>query len=517
MEGRPSKRTKTTHLTYDISSDMGLDSLSLTSTTRIKPSLPHDVISAIASFIPAMFIPWGCESADYFIFIEYAKTVFAFAQISRLFSEVALNTQALWSRIFVMTSRNDGDDEPVFPWELFIERSRSAPLYIVWDVVRIGQHGIENFALLFNQRRRWKELYVQDDDCFYSAFELSTGSNNMPDLPALEVLAVSEPRASHEDIPFTASGLKHLSTDDPLVFERLASTLVSCTAKIFFRDFEDDEGNEDNEDHQDVMNSVKDFLVQCPCLESLWIPIHNTFSEEVEHRIIELPSVKALRLDSHKNDHPGPLGDFLRSLHMANLETLEIRHVRGGDASLADLFHDQGFASNVRSLTLMTSFAEGECISVPFRVIDERFHSVSSLTVSNWTRTDQIRACHFPALRRLVIEWQPQGDEMSNPMPTVEDVRTTVQDAMEFLRNREYIDGAGRYDPFHLILCGYGSAARDEEVRTIVGQAGGTLVFEAHPSADAFYSFVSQYAYEYKEESLVRSTSTLADAYLMST
>ena len=201
MEGRPSKRTKTTHLTYDISSDMGLDSLSLTSTTRIKPSLPHDVISAIASFIPAMFIPWGCESADYFIFIEYAKTVFAFAQISRLFSEVALNTQALWSRIFVMTSRNDGDDEPVFPWELFIERSRSAPLYIVWDVVRIGQHGIENFALLFNQRRRWKELYVQDDDCFYSAFELSTGSNNMPDLPALEVLAVSEPRASHEDIP----------------------------------------------------------------------------------------------------------------------------------------------------------------------------------------------------------------------------------------------------------------------------------------------------------------------------
>ena len=60
-------------------------------------------------------------------------------------------------------SDDEDDDEPVFPWELFIERSQSAPLYIVWDVVRIGQvynYGTENFSLLFDQRRRWKELYV---------------------------------------------------------------------------------------------------------------------------------------------------------------------------------------------------------------------------------------------------------------------------------------------------------------------------------------------------------------------
>ena len=167
MEGRPSQRTKTLHSGNIVYSDMDLDSLSLASkaTTRIKSSLPHDVISIIASFIPALFIPWGYETTDYYTFVEYAKTVLAFSRISRVFRGAALHTQALWSRIFVMTSRVDDedDDEPVFPWELFIERSQSAPLYIVWDVVRIGQvynYGTENFSLLFDQRRRWKELYV---------------------------------------------------------------------------------------------------------------------------------------------------------------------------------------------------------------------------------------------------------------------------------------------------------------------------------------------------------------------
>ena len=45
-------------------------------------------------------------------------------------------------------------------------------------------------------------------------------------------------------------------------------------------------------------------------------------------------------------------------------------------------------------------------------------------------------------------------------------------------------------------------------------------MFEVYPSAKRFYSFMSPYTYEYREEGLVRSTSVgtdFADACLMST
>ena len=155
-------------------------------------------------------------------------------------------------------------------------------------------------------------MYLHDP-CFYSVFSSFKGSDDMPDPPALEVLSVTEPRGGH---PFVASGLKHLSIDDPKVFEYLVSMSELYGQDLFLRPMKTTV----------IMKTswIVSKTVQCPCFESLWIPSHNTFSEEVEHKIIELPSVKALRLDSHKNDHPVKLGGFLRSMYIDNLKTLEI-------------------------------------------------------------------------------------------------------------------------------------------------------------------------------------------------
>ena len=90
-----------------------------------------------------------------------------------------------------------------------------------------------------------------------------------------------------------------------------------------------------------------------------------------------------------------------------------------------------------------------------------------------------------------MIEWQEDQDDGS--MPSVADAKTTVEDVLEFLRNRSNIDEQCKYEPLHLILCGYGPAAGEEDVKRIVSQAGDKLVFEARLSADPFYSFVSPY------------------------
>ena len=446
-------------------------------TTRIRPSLPADIISLIAAVIPSLYSSWGYRPGLNPTFINYAKTALAFSQISRLFRQVALHTQTLWSRIYVIYEL-DGESV-IFPWELFLARSRMAPLFVTWVIIKDADeefdYGIADFALLFNSQQRWKELYLNDDVSFYKIFSSFIGSDDMPSLPALEVLSVPEPQANKEDIPFLTPNLKHLNTDDPLIFEILAPTLVSCTLDFSF-----------NYDRQDVLDNFKEFLGMCPLLENLWIKPDAKLSDGFDHKYIDLPSVKNLRVDSFYMSLRS-LGILLQSMHMANLENLQVLFIFAAeDVSFAEFFRRLGFASHVRSLTLVAAFVRSNCTSVPFRLIDERFCSVSSLTVSGWIYTDQIRGCHLPTLRRLVVEWSPLGEGR----PMLEDVRTTVEDVLEFLQNRSHSDGQEEYEPFHLILCGYGSAARDEEVRAIVDRAGGTLVFEARLNANLFYSFV---------------------------
>ena len=65
-------------------------------------------------------------------------------------------------------------------------------------------------------------------------------------------------------------------------------------------------------------------------------------------------------------------------MHVANLETLEIH------ASFADVLRHLGSASHVHSLSLVQVFNRDERESVPFRLIDERFCSMSNLTISRW-------------------------------------------------------------------------------------------------------------------------------------
>ena len=43
--------------------------------------------------------------------------------------------------------------------------------------------------------------------------------------------------------------------------------------------------------------------------------------------------------------------------------------------------------------------------------------------------------------------------------PIPKDVKITVEDVLEFLQNRSHIGGEEDYEPFHLILYGYGPAA----------------------------------------------------------
>ena len=497
MEGRPSQKPKTIHVGDDITSinvdaDSPLDGppsfehgsvagqITTACTTRIRPSLPADIISIIAALIPSLYsIPWSCVEADsrLDVFIDYAKTALAFSQISRLFREVALHTQTLWSRIYVTDFRSH-----IFLWELFLARSRMAPLYVIWDIRKDVDeefdYGIADFALLFKSQQRWKELYLYDDVCFYKIFSSFIGSDDMPTLPALEVLSVPEPQANK--VPFLTPNLKHLSTDDPIAFEILAPTLVSCRIGFPFRT---------DADNQEGFDGFKEFLGMCPLLERLWI-VPDDWSSEFDHEYIDLPSVKTLRVDSFFKSLRS-LGIFLQSMHMANLETFEILLTYGVDASFADLLRHLEFASHVRSLTLVAEFTIGELTSAPFRLIDERFSSVSSLAVSCWARTDQIRGCHFPHLRRLVVESLPREGMTDGQM--LEDARTTVEDVLEFLQNRSHIGGEEDYEPFHLILYGYGPAAGDEEIKRIVSQAGDKLVLEAYPYAELFCSLKTEW------------------------
>ena len=183
MEGRLSQKLKTTHV-GDINPSINTNTDSLDGalsfeqgsashtttiwTARIRPYLPADIISLIATLIPGLFIPWS-SSRSYTTFIAYAKTALAFSQISRLFREVALHTQTLWSRICVTDFRSH-----IFLWELFLARSRMTPLYLIWDIRNVEfDYGIADFALFFNSQRRWKELSISDDVCFFKGFSRS--------------------------------------------------------------------------------------------------------------------------------------------------------------------------------------------------------------------------------------------------------------------------------------------------------------------------------------------------------
>ena len=504
MEGRPSQKPKTTHvgdnnpsvtnpdsLDGALSFEQGSPSYTTTAwTSRTRPCLQADIISLIAAFIPGMFITWGYEPYDT-DYIKYAKAVLAFSQISRLFREVALHTQTLWSKIMVNTY---GEGKRIaFPWELFIARSRMAPLSVLWYAYDTEiDYGAIDFALLFNSTGRWKELYLMTRSSFFKFLSSFKASDDTPSLPALEAFWAPDLKicSIHDDVPFLAPSLRHLSTNNPTVFEIWAPTLVSFATDLYVGYYNDP---------QDIFDRFKAFLGICPLLESLWIEADDESSDVLDgldHKYIDLPSVKTLRVDFCDANSPRLLGIFLQSMHMVNLETLELRDFEGDDASFADMFRNLEFASHVRSLTLHAEVtAKGAYKPVPFRSIDEKFCSVSSLTVSRWTCTDQIRGCHFPHLRRLVVEWPLRGRLTGGPMPSVADAKTTVEDVLEFLQNRSNSDGEEDYEPFHLILCGYGLAADDDEVKRIVWEAGDKLVFEAHPSAEPFYSFVPPYAY----------------------
>ena len=68
----------------------------------------------------------------------------------------------------------EGEESIIFPWKLFLARSRMAPLYVAWNVIKFQgeafDYVVADFALLFTSQRRWKELYVYDDVCFCTGF-----------------------------------------------------------------------------------------------------------------------------------------------------------------------------------------------------------------------------------------------------------------------------------------------------------------------------------------------------------
>ena len=90
-----------------------------------------------------------------------------------------------------------------------------------------------------------------------------------------------------------------------------------------------------------------------------------------------------------------------------------------------------------------------------------------------------------------MVESMSHGDRTDGQM--LEDARTTVEDVLEFLQNRSHSGGQEDYEPFHLILYGYGPAAGDEEIKRIVSQAGDKLVLEAYPYAELFCSLKTEW------------------------
>lgn len=448
--------------------------------------LSFDIISLIAECIPNLYIPWRNEHADHGTFIEYGKAAMAFSQFSRTFREVALHTQALWSRIYVGVLPQGGSI--IFPWELFVERSGKAPLFVVWAYTNSTLLEIDSvlqrLAALFRNQGRWREVHLHDDISFYIMFLVYNNSNDMPSLPALEIISAREALGHRDGIPFMAPNLKHMSTNLPSMFIPLASSLISCKTEILFKIFTS---------QQSTLDENKVFLTKCTNLEYLWIIIENISDDEVEHMDVVLPSLKSLRLDSLLVGCWRPVGAFLRSMHMDRLEALEMRYVWNMDDWITN-FQNLGFANNIRSLTLMALFDELEGgSSVPLKRIGETFCNISSLTVSGWSSIDQFCECLFPALRIPTIEVPAYTGTIDCSGTFVGYARAIVEVVLIFLSNRK---SDGDDESFRLILCSFGLVDDDNSVQRTVAKAGCRLVLETYSSAESFYSFASPYTFD---------------------
>ena len=184
----------------------------------------------------------------------------------------------------------------------------------------------------------------------------------------------------------------------------------------------------------------------------------------------------------------------LQSLHIANLEVLEIRYIRGasdGDGasgSFPGLFHSIEHRQKVRTLTLATTLKEDEEVPVPFSVIDLTFRNLSDLTVRNCT--DQICICQFPALQTLTVE--SQACEDGNSTDRLMDIgKVIVEDVLAFLWNGTHDLCTG--EPFKLRLCKFGRVNDNEEVKQMMAEAAGRLVLEIYNNAKRVYLFESPY------------------------
>ena len=147
---------------------------------------------------------------------------------------------------------------------------------------------------IFNNYRRSRELHIECDRHFYDVFSSCTEPVSTLDLPVLEVFSTVDAFDRAGDRSFSASGLKHLAARDVWYYRDMAYTLISSRAHLHLW------GTGNN------AAMVEEFLKKCTLLEYLWIPISYRIEDDVQHEQVDLPSVKAFRIDVLKNERKCP-------------------------------------------------------------------------------------------------------------------------------------------------------------------------------------------------------------------
>ena len=343
------------------------------------------------------------EARNFYRDLSYIKMLFTFLLVSHRIRGIALNTPTLWSIVFIGQIGRYR-----FPNSLFLERSRNAPLKVIWR----DETDDKEKESIWHHRRRWGSLIVVSDVSF-----VQSCPGGLLDFPALEMLLTYADDSSMRSYSsFRMPALKQLILKFVIAWQHtlrdLAATLANCKA-LKHLTLEVNEGE---------------------------YPIH-------PYPSFDLPSLCSFKVKIWHHTHLRTSA-ILQLFRVPNLRRFSIYIHTPCDIPLDVVFDNLNFGESIQSLEFFHSYFLGDLpFSVPFQSIARQFSNISELYIccKKSPITEQLRDCLMPTLLHLLALWE-SGD------PDTQD--TFVDDMLVFLANRKmHFDGQeGGYVPLRLTV-----------------------------------------------------------------